>query len=111
MREIWLGNVVVSALDVRRMKARMAGLERIVVRPHCLHVGLGGGGFVEDGMVWVEVDVEGDRVGLLSEVNNNEFSVEAVRGNYHMGGVEEGDRASMVLPFVLDLEPEEGGFL
>ncbi|CAF9933617.1 hypothetical protein IMSHALPRED_009422 [Imshaugia aleurites] len=110
LREVWLGNIVVTVGDVRCLKERMAGLERIVVAPEFLDAGLGGRLLVDgDGRMWVQVDVEGESVGEWVEVWSE--PVEAIRrGSYGEGLVGE-DRKSMVLPFILDLSPEDGSLV
>lgn len=95
---------------MRCLKERMAGLERIVVAPEFLDAGLGGRLLVDgDGRMWVQVDVEGESVGEWVEVWSE--PVEAIRrGSYGEGLVGE-DRKSMVLPFILDLSPEDGSLV
>ena len=94
------------------MKERMAGLETLVVRAACLDYGLGGIKVVADGELWVEIDVKEQRVGEWSEVERRRelSSAAATRGSYRESSTVE-DRASMVLPFMLDLSPESGEFL
>ena len=93
---------------MRCLKERMEGLQRVVVLPGCLDVGLGGVGVWEGGRVWVEVGVGGE-VDVEGEVEEEGGGGEvAVRGSWRGGGGE-GDRASMVLPFMLDLETEGVG--
>lgn len=108
LRELWLGNVVVSLTDVRRMKDRMPALEMLVVPPECLAVGLGGVRVdADDGRNWVGLLVEGTRVGKWEELDLGPSSAATARGSRCVEKVSE-DRASMVLPFVLDLSPGDG---
>ena len=111
LREVWLGNVVVSSIDVRRLKERMEGLEKIVVGFECLGYELAGVKIVVDGRMWVELDVRGQRMGLRSEVEKRLglSSVADTRGSYRESSGGE-DRASIVVPFFLDISPEEGTF-
>lgn len=128
---VWLGNVVVDGKDVGKLKERMKGLERVLVVPECLDGGLGGRKVVAggSGKVWVELDVEGDRVGEWGHVvdggrrvggeiegggegtGEGGEKVLMMRGSYcEGGGGGGGDRASMVLPFVLNLSPDDETF-
>lgn len=144
LTNVWLGNVIVDGKDIGKLKERMKGLERVVVVPECLDGGLGGRKVVvgggEGGKVWVELDVEGDRVGEWGDVmmavvdgekkmrEGGEIEIEIdgeggncglkveggekvmmMRGSYceGRGG---GDRASMVLPFLLELSPDDETF-
>lgn len=142
LTDVWLGNVIVDGKDVRKLKKRMKGLERVFVVPECLDGGLGGrkvvvgGGEGEggsgsgSGKVWVELDVEGDRVGEWGDVmmavvdgrrrEEGESEIEGgveregeggekvmmMRGSYCEAGGG-GDRASMELPFVLERSPDD----
>lgn len=92
--------------------------------------GLGGRKVVVggSGKVWVELDVEGDRVGEWGHVmdggrrvggkiegggegtGEGGEKVMMMRGSYCEGGGGGGDRASMVLPFVLNLSPDDETF-
>lgn len=113
LRELWLGNVVVSLTDVRRMKDRMPGLEMLIVPPECLAVGLGGvRADADDGRIWVGLLVEGNRLGIWEELDLGASSAVAARGSHCENRASEEmaseDRASMVLPFMLDLPPEKG---
>ena len=104
------------------MKDRMAGLEELVVMPGFLDSGLGGRKIVDgDGGMWVGLRVEGNRVGHWAEVRSCRSSAAATtRGSWvataaaAAGGAGYGgsraaeDRASMMLPFMLDLSPEDG---
>lgn len=112
--------MVLEERGFRALKERMEGLERVGVLVDCLDVGLGGVGVREGGRVWVQLGVGGEGEGVDGGVDGD-GDVEgektggggkvAVRGSWRAGGGQEGDRASMVLPFMLDLETEEGGGL
>ncbi|KAF6228485.1 hypothetical protein HO133_008215 [Letharia lupina] len=106
LRELWLGNMIVSLMDIRLMKERMRGLERLVVRSECLNHGLEGITFAADGKMWVGLLVEGHRMGLWSGVKHSLSSAGARGGCYRESLLSE-DRASMVLPFMLDVSPED----
>ena len=84
----------------------MRGLERLVVRSECLNHGLEGITFAADGKMWVELLVEGHRMGSWSEVKHSLSSAGARGGCYRESLLSE-DRASMVLPFMLDVSPED----
>ena len=109
LRELRLGNVVVSSENVRRMKERMAGLELLVVPPECLTVDIVGLGIRADGRIWVGVSLEDPPAGEGQEAVPaalSPSSVAATRGSDGESLASE-DRASMVLPFMLDI-PQEG---
>ena len=109
LRELWLGNVVVSAANVRGLKERMAGLELLVVPPECLTVDIVGVGIRVDGRMWVGVSLEDLPAGEGEEVVPaalSPSSVAATRGSGREILASE-DRASMVLPFMLDIPYED----
>lgn len=124
LRDVWLGNTIVSFVDVGSMKERMRGLETLVVPLECLNRGLGGVKVVEDGRIWVELLVEGDRMGTWEEVEPSLSGgclscAAATRGSYVSSVVAAtrgswreslvfGDRASMEVPCMLDLSLDDG---
>ncbi len=63
LREVWLGGVGVGREDVRRLKGRVGGLERLGVQVEWLDGGLGGRRVVGGGRVWAVLDVRGERWG------------------------------------------------
>lgn len=90
----------------------MGGLERVGVMPEFLDKCLGGRKVTADGgRVWAELDVQGQGVGEWGDVVRRAMiqspaAVVATRGYHCEGG--DRDRASMDLPFVLELSPEDG---
>ena len=110
LKELWLGSVWVSLVDVQRMKERMAGLEKLVVTPECLDGELIATGRPIDanGKMWMEIFVEGEWSEVIRRLSRTAAEAEtaAVRG-FHRERVLSEDRASMVLPFMLDLSSED----
>lgn len=93
----------------------MGGLERVGVMPEFLDKCLGGRKVTaDDGRVWAELDVQGQGVGewgdvVRREVIRSQAAAAATRRDHCEGG--DRDRASMDLPFVLELSPEDGTLL
>lgn len=119
LKELRLGNVLVSLADVRRMKERMAGLKKLAVTPKCLDSELTAAGrtIVADGKTWIEVPVEGEwsevvrrhaaATAELASTSARAAAIAAARRGTYRESVRPEDRASMVLPFMLDLSSED----
>ncbi len=106
LREVWLGGVGVGGEDVRRLKGRVGGLERLGVMVEWLDGGLGGRRVVVQGRVWAVLDVKGERWGEWG--GGGMLGVGGGEGGM-MRGSWGGDRRSMVVPVVLDVEVGEEG--
>ena len=87
----------------------MAGLELLVVPPECLTVDIVGLGIRAHGRIWVGVSLEDLPAGEGEEAVPaalSPSSVAATKGSDRESLASE-DRASMVLPFMLDVPQED----
>lgn len=96
LRELWLGGVALSGMDFKILKARLQGMEKLMVWETLAASGIIGTMKKIDGVTWLGVDLEAE---ILEEFE--EEDVETLIDTDEETGSDRG--GSMVVPFMLEI--------